>query len=207
MSAASPSLKLWFAPFTRASRPRWLLEELGVPYELVVLNMKEAEHKRPSYKGAIHPHGAVPALSIDGQSMIESGAMLATLADLFAERGLAPKSGSRERARYYEWLFYSYATLEPAVHEISMANNPATGLNEEAKQRAQARWEEIISYVDMRLGEGPWAVGDSFTAADCAVGAILIWAGSMKLLEGRTHAHAYAERCKARPAYQRARKA
>lgn len=198
--SATHHLKLFFAPATRATRPRWLLEEMGVPYELVTLNMKEGAHKLPAYKGPVHPHGVVPALEIDGQILIESGAILATLADLYPEKNLAPPSGTRERARYYEWLFYAYATLESAVHDMSVAHHPD-------KEKALARWEEVASFVEMRLGDRTWCTGETFTAADCAVGSVVIWASALKLLDGRPHMQAYAERCKARPAFQRARKA
>ena len=103
-------MKLYYAPQTRAVRPRWLLEEIGAPYTLVRLDMSKGEHKTPEYV-KIHPHGAVPAL-VDGDvTMFESAAICAYLADKFPEKRLAPPVGSPARATYYQWIIYSMATL------------------------------------------------------------------------------------------------
>ena len=108
-------MKLYSNPFSRGTRPRWLLEELGVPYALVHVDMKAGAHKEPGYR-AIHPLGRVPALvEEDGRTVIESGAICLYLADKYIDRGLAPAFGSPARGAYYQWAFYAYATLEAPV--------------------------------------------------------------------------------------------
>ena len=107
-------LKLYFAPRTRATRPRWLLEELGVPYELVELDMSKQEHKQLPYL-RIHPLGRVPALADGDQVIFESAAICMYLADKFPEKKLAPAVGTPERGQYYQWMVYAGATLEPEV--------------------------------------------------------------------------------------------
>src|SRR5947208_1981825 len=80
-------MKLYYAPQTRATRPRWMLEEIGAPYELVRLQLSKGEHKQPEHL-KIHPHGAVPAFSDDEVTMFESAAICAYLAgDLGRRRG------------------------------------------------------------------------------------------------------------------------
>jgi glutathione S-transferase len=203
-------ITLYFAPATRSTRPRWLLEELGVPYTLHVVDMKAGEHKQPAYKGPVHPHGVVPAAVIDGQPLIESGAIVATLADKFIDHGLAPAPTAPERQRYFQWLFYAQATMEPAIHDAIDAGKidaakPDVGWPAERIEKARARWVEVATVVDGWLDNNSWALGATFSAADCVVGSLLIWANAVGLLAGRTHALAYVDRCRSRPAYQRAR--
>jgi len=89
-------IKLYYAPRTRSTRPRWLLEELGVPYELVRLDLGKGDHKKAEYL-AIHPHGVVPALEDDGRVIIESLAICLYVADKFPEKGFAPEIRTIER--------------------------------------------------------------------------------------------------------------
>src|SRR5262245_45870944 len=107
-------LKLYYAPQTRAGRPRWLLEEIGVPYELVRLDLQKADHQQPDYMKA-NPNGAVPAL-VDGDlALFESAAICQYLADKFPEKRLAPPLGTPARARYYQWIHYAMSGLEPPL--------------------------------------------------------------------------------------------
>ena len=110
-------MKLYYAPQTRATRPRWMLEEIGAPYELVRLQLSKGEHKQPEYL-RVHPHGAVPAFADEHVTLFESGAICAYLADTFPEKQLAPAAGSAQRGPYYQWLFYSMATMEPPVLKV-----------------------------------------------------------------------------------------
>jgi glutathione S-transferase len=205
-STTTADITLYFAPATRATRPRWLLEELGVPYTLKLVDMKAGEHKSPAYKGPIHPHGSVPAAVIDGQPLIESGAIVTTLADRFLDKGLAPAPSSPARARYMQWLFYSYATLEPAIHDVIEAGKPECTWSPEKIEKVRQRWNDCASVVNGWLEGKSWALGDAFSAADCVLGSLMVWANALGLLAGQPHALAYCERCKSRPAFQRARK-
>lgn len=213
--STTPPLKLWFSPGTRSVRPRWLLEELGVPYELVAVDMRAGAHKAPTYLAEVHPHGAVPAATIDGVHIIESGAIIATLADRFADKGLAPALDAPERAAYLQWLFYGYATMEPCVHTITERNKALAGTElsdekrrslEDSRARELQRWEVICAFVERELGRGPWLLGEHFSAADVVIGSILTWALALKVTTERAPLVAYAERIKSRPAFHRARK-
>ncbi len=104
-------MKLYFAPQTRAIRPLIMLEELAVPYEIVLIDFKGGEHKSVEYR-KIHPHGQLPALQDGALTMFESAAICAYLADKFPDKQMAPALGTIERGMYYQWMFYSMAALE-----------------------------------------------------------------------------------------------
>src|SRR5512147_361256 len=108
-------MKLYYIATTRAVRPRWLLEEMGVPYELIYVTM--AMTQQPEYR-QLHPHGKVPVL-VDGDvTIFESAAICAYLADKYPEKGLALLPGTSARGYYYQWLFYASLTLEPPVEQF-----------------------------------------------------------------------------------------
>lgn len=199
------SLKLYFAARTRATRPRWLLEELGVPYELVRLDLKAGEHKKPEYL-AIHPQGAVPAL-VDGPvTVIESAAICLYLADKFLEKGLAPKPGSPERGSYYQWMVYSMATLEPPIAEYAnhTAFYPPEKRRPEKAEAAKKKLDEQVLPPIAAALKGREALTGTFSAADVMTASILNWAKSMKLLEAHPTLLDYVTRLTARSAVARA---
>src|SRR5215472_6822297 len=167
-------LKLYYIPKTRSSRARWMLEELGVPYELVRMTFEDA--RTPEYR-RIHPLGAVPALSDDESTVIESAAIIAYLADRFPERGFAPPISSPQRGAYYQWIIYSMATLEPC----------------------------IIAFV-AHTSKRPERDRLPIIAADIVLGSVVSWASMAKLIDDFSGLQAYVNRLRARPAFQAARK-
>lgn len=168
-------MKLHFAPRTRAVRPRWLLEELGVPYELVAAD--------PSTS-------TVPTL-IDGDlTLFQSSAICLYLADRFP--GFAPPPGSPERGDYYQWLLFAEANLDPLVIGVFNQEPPSPRLN------------ELLDLVDERLRDREVLAGDTFTAADIVMASLLHLANMLKLLEGHPRLFEYVKRHTARPAIRRA---
>lgn len=202
----TPHIKLYFSNFSRGTRPRWFLEELGVPHELVRVDMKAKEHKAADYIEKIHPHGAVPACEIDGVHIIESGAIVAALADRFLDKGFAPKPDSKERAVYLQWMFYGYATVEPALIALLEARKPELGVADDKKVAAEAQWKNVASFIEKSLAKKTWILGETFSAADVILGSIVAWAASSKAFEGSPNVLAYVDRIKARPAFNAARK-
>lgn len=194
-------MKLYYVPRTRATRPRWLLEELGLPYELVRLDVGVEENRQPAYL-AIHPHGKVPAL-VDGDlNLIESAAICLHLADKHPEKGLAPTVGTPERARYYQWILYAMATLEPVVARIAAG---ARELPEgERGERARAAFADYVPVLERALGDHPYLLGEHFSAADVVLGSVLIWARFLGAFDS-PRLGAYVQRLADRPAYRRAR--
>jgi glutathione S-transferase len=199
-------MKLYYVPMTRSNRPRWMLEELGVPYELVRLDPRKGETRTPEYL-RINPVGKVPAL-VDGDvTMFESAAICAYLGDEFPEKKLAPAIGTKERALYYQWLFFGMTTLEAPV---ALHARHTTGLAAEERvaavaESAKADVERALAAPEAVLKDREYLLG-SFSAADVIVGGTLLWAAVQKLLGGHPALEAYVNRLKGRPAFQRARK-
>ena len=198
-------MKLYYAPQTRAGRPRWMLEEVGVPYELATLDMSKGEHKAPDYL-KIHPHGAVPAL-VDGDvALFESAAICAYLADKFPEKKLAPPVGTAARGLYYQWMFYSMATLEPPLLEIfvNTVMLPEAERSPAAVTKAKARFEAIAPVLSSALSGRTFMLGEQFSAVDVMIGGMLGWGAFMGLLTDHPALQAYVQRVSERPAFKRA---
>jgi glutathione S-transferase len=190
---------LTYAPNSRAGRVRWLLEELGVPYELRRVTLYTPEMQTPEYL-ALHPLGKVPALTVDGRTMIESGAMLVYLADRFAERGLAPALDAPERAAYLQWIFFTATTLEPPLDTIYKHDDPAV------KAQGAADFHAAARVIEPALGDGrPFLLGERFTAADISIGSVLGWARALGLLAEHPALVDYGRRVGGRPAAKASR--
>jgi glutathione S-transferase len=191
-------MKLYFAPRTRSTRPRWMLEELGVPYELVTVDLK-ADENRADYL-LVHPLGQVPAL-VDGDvTVFESIAICMYLADRFPERGLAPSPASPLRAPYYQWLLFCPSTIEPAIGRWAQHGGDVT---EPEREKARARFGEAADVLARTLAAGEHMLGAEFSTVDVIVGSNLRWARSVGLLEGRDELSRYVDRVLARPAARR----
>ncbi len=199
-------MKLYYSPQTRAVRPRWLLEEIGAPYEIVSLDLQKGEHKKPDYM-KIHPHGAVPAL-VDGDlAMFESAAICMYLADKFPEKKLAPAVGTPARGLYYQWVVYTMATLEPPVVDVFLHTVmlPEAERSPAVVEKARATFATVAGVLSNALAGRTFILGDQFSAADVLVGGTLGWASFMGLLADHPTLQAYAQRLSERPAFQRAR--
>jgi glutathione S-transferase len=187
-------MKLYFAPRTRATRARWLLEELGVPYERVKLDLARQENTTPAYL-AVHPLGEVPAL-VDGEvTLLESLAICLHLADRFPEKHLAPLVGSAERGPYYQWMAFAEVSLEPMVMEFYRhARLPED----------RTRLTAVLDVIHVGLGGREFLVGGAFTAADVVMASILHLANTLKLLDGHPRLVEYVKRHTQRPAVRKA---
>ena len=199
-------LTLYHSPQSRSIRPRWLLEEIGAPYEVKTLSLADGDQKKPDYL-KLNPNGSVPTL-VDGDLVLwESAAICQYLADKFPDKRLAPPVGTPERGKYYQWIHYAMSGLEPAavtifLHTIQRPEaDRVPALVNEAKQQLGA----AIKVVDGALTGREWMLGSQFTAADVMVGSTLAWCQMMGMLgDGSPNATAYLGRCAARPAFQRA---
>ncbi|MEA5578674.1 glutathione S-transferase family protein [Anabaena sp. UHCC 0451] len=202
-------MKLYYIPTTRAVRPRWLLEEMAIPYEMVRVTM--AMTKEPEYK-QLHPHGKVPVL-VDGEATIfESAAICAYLADKYLDKGFAPAPDSPHRAYYYQWLFYATATLEAPVEHFMfniLPNLPEKLLpgfirSETSKQESYQWFQRVSEPVKEALHGKHFLVGNSLTAADVVVGGILLWAKKLGMMQPDDSLTEYIDNLMQRPAFNRA---
>lgn len=196
-------MKLYYARFTRAGRVRWLLEEAGAPYELERLDMRAGDHKATSYL-AIHPHGVVPALEIDGFVLYESVAICLHLADLLPDAHLAPAVGTPDRALYYQWMVYANATLEPPIHQYASHTRflPEDRRVAAVAEDAQGKVRHALTNLE-RVLSGRETLLEAFSAADIIIGGMLMWAKSMGLVAGFPVLLRYCDRLAQRPAYKR----
>ena len=121
---ADDTIVFFHSPNTRSGGTRMLLEELGAPYELRVVNMKTGEQRKPAFL-AVNPMGKVPAILHRGELVTEQVAIFIYLADLFPQAGLTPGIDDRLRGPYLRWLAYYGACFEPAVVDRGLKREPA----------------------------------------------------------------------------------
>jgi len=195
-------MKLYYVPKTRSTRPRWMLEELGIPYELVRLepgkDTGSAEHLERQ------PLGHVPVLEDGPNRVFESAAICLYLADKYPEKKLVPPMGTPERGLVYQWLFFAMTELEPPLVALTEARK-AGWPGEAAASEARARFAKAVAALEPILAKRPYLLPSDFSVADVVVGAVLGWAQAVRLLEGLPAVGAYVSRLLARPAWQRAR--
>lgn len=180
-------------PRSRGAIARWMLEEIGQPYETHVLDYGTTM-KAPEYL-AINPMGKVPAIVHDGQVVTEVAAICAYLAEAFPEAGLAPTPA--ERAAYYRWLFFAAGPIESAVV------NQALGVVVAPERKGMVGYgsfDEAVAALSGRLAASPYVAGDRFTAADVYVGSQVGWGMMFKSLPDLPAFVAYWNRLKDRPA-------
>ena len=198
-------LKLYYAAQTRSTRPRAVLEELGVPYELIRVDLSKGEHKTPEYL-KLHPLGKVPVLQDGDVVLLESVAICMYLADKFPEKKLAPELGTPARGLYYQWLIYAASTLEPLIATV-FVNTIRQPENKDlpATKDAQQGFAACAAVIEDALQTGPFLLGEQFSVADVIMGSMLAWARALKLVEGSPNIAAYLSRVTARPSFQAAR--
>jgi glutathione S-transferase len=187
-------------PMSRGRIIRWMLEEVGEPYETVVLDYASTM-KGPDYL-AINPMGKVPAITHGGTVVTECAAICAYLADAFPQKGLAPAPTEKLRGPYYRWLFFAAGPLEAA------ASNKAMGWELPQDKEAMAGYgslARVANVLEDAVSKGPYILGERFSAADVYVGSHIGWGMQFGTLEKRPAFETYFGRLAQRPAAQRAR--
>jgi glutathione S-transferase len=186
-------------PMSRGRIVRWMLEEVGEPYETVLLDygttMKDAQYL------SVNPMGKVPAIKHGDTVVTEAAAICAYLADSFPDKGLAPAPGSRLRGPYYRWLFFAAGPVEAAV------TGKALGLLAPEDKKAMAGYgsfEEAMNVLEQAVNQSPYICGDQFTAADVYVGSQIGWGMMFGMIEKRPAFEDYFGRLQSRPAARRA---
>ncbi|MBR0798694.1 glutathione S-transferase family protein [Bradyrhizobium jicamae] len=190
-------ITLYYAPQSRATGARVLLEELGAPYDLQVLNMKAGEQRKPAYL-AINPLGKVPAVHHRGALVTEQVAIFIYLADLFPQAGLTPALDDARRGPYLRWIAYYGSSFEPALIDRFMKREPAP-----VTQSPYADFDTMLGALESQLARGPYLFGGQITAADILWGIALNWTMMFGLVPRTDVFVRYAERIAARPAFQR----
>jgi len=183
-------------PQSRGRIVRWMLEELGQPYETDVIGYDQMKSERYL---AVHPLGKVPAIKHGGHVVTECAAICAYLADVFPEAGLGPRAD--EKADYYRWLFYAAGPLEAAI------SNQAMGWQvpqERERMFGYGNFDKAVAAIDELLSLRDYVCGDRFTAADVYVGSQIMFPLQFGMLPERDSFLKYRDRLQQRAAYRRA---
>jgi glutathione S-transferase len=191
-------ITLFHRPKTRSSRFIFLLEELGAPYEIKLVNTRSRDGTGAIDPANPHPHGKVPTISDDGVIVFESPAIALYLTDKFPKNGIGPVVGDPKRGPYLSLLAYYTGVLEPAFMSKFMNMEVPVGT---------AGWvkvEEAMPFIVKTLSEGPYILGEKFSAADVLYATTFAMFGASPMLPKSPVIDAYVKRCLDRPAYARA---
>jgi glutathione S-transferase len=191
-------ITLYHAAPSRSSIVRWMLEEIGEPYDIQLLSLSKEENRAPAYL-AINPMGKVPALRHGNIVVTEAAAICAYLADEFPRAKLNIPVGDRRRGLYLKWLFFGPSCIEPAMMDRAFPRK------EEARRAAlgYGDFDTVMSVLANAVAQGPYIMGEQFTAADVVIGSGLRFGMMFKLVPERGEFTAYTGRLEQRPALQR----
>ncbi len=193
-------MKLFWCPQTRAVRALWMLEEMGIKFERVRIDIRDASKPRDPEFALASPMGKVPALADGEARLADTAAICLYLADRYPKTGLAPTADDPLRARYLWWMVFTPGVIEPAMSEKFAGTAP---------NRVRSGWGDfdlMIETFEKGLKPGPWILGEKFSAADVMLGSSAVFMRQFGMLPKNPSIEAYADRCLARPAYQRALK-
>ncbi len=198
-----PKPILHHAPHTRSSMSLCMLEELGIDYDLHIINLNDGDQTQENFS-ALNPMKKVPVLQHGGVTVSETGAILSYLADAYPQSKLSPAPGATmERATYLRWLFFGGSCFEPAVMDQFFPRK-------EPLNPGQAAWGDFTRVLDT-LREGltgkEYLLGENFSAADILIGNQVVFAIKYESIDPKQEPAiaAYAARCESRPAWKRAR--
>src|SRR3954467_946556 len=191
-------MKLYWSPRSRSFSALWLMEETGQPYERVLTDISTGAQKTSAFL-AINPMAKVPALKDGEATLAEAAAICAYVAERYPDARLAPPLGDPRRAKYLQWLFFAPGCIEPAMVQL------ATKIEMNSVAAGWGDAQRVFDVLDAALSNGPWILGDTFSAADIAIGSGLNFAVRLfKIAPSRPSFERYIDRCAAWPAFQRA---
>jgi glutathione S-transferase len=201
------SLTFYYTPMSSATRVHWALEEVGVPYDKVKLDLAKGEQKTPEYL-AKNPNGKVPLLVVDGRPIFESLAILLYLGETYGvNKGLFPEPGL-DRAEVFKWMAWGAATLTEAVSRVirNVSDRfPPEQRNAAAGEAAKKDLADLWLIVDRALEGKEYLVGGKFTFADLALAGFTMISGRFGIDFGPfKNVQAWSARCMGRPAMARA---
>jgi glutathione S-transferase len=203
---------------SRSQRVLWLLEELGLPYEIKKYQRDPKTMLAPPELRAVHPLGKSPVISDDGLTVAESGAIVEYLVDRYGEGRLAPPVGTPQRLRYSYWLHFAEGSaMPPLLLKLIFTRIPQSPMPFFARPIARGIANKVMAamvdpnlqrqldFMEAELGKSEWFAGDEFSAADIQM-SFPVEAAAMRagLDAGRPRLMAYLKRIHARPAYGRA---
>jgi glutathione S-transferase len=194
------ALVFYTSPMSRGRIVRWMLEEIGHPYRTELLDLSSGATRDPEYL-AINPMGKVPAIRHGDTVVTETAAIVAYLADMFPEAGLAPPPTDAHRGAYFRWLFFAAGPFEAAV------TNKRFGFTippDKTGSCGYGSYDAVMNMMEYAVTQSPYLTGDRFTAADVYCGAMLGFGLRFNVVEKRPAFEKYWAHISTRPAALRA---
>jgi glutathione S-transferase len=190
-------IKLYHAPRSRSSRFIFLLEELGIPYEIAKVSIRRGDGSGALDDDNPHPHGKVPVIR-DGETVVyESAAIALYLTDKFPAAGIGALIGDPKRGAYLTWLAYYAGVMEPAWMSAFMKTDVPRGT------AGWVKTDEVMKLVNATLNKGPYILGEKFSAADVLIATTFKLFMGSPILAKTDVLEAYVARVTERPAYAR----
>ena len=196
-------LKLHHLQYSRSTRIIWLMEELGLPYELVSYERDPATFRAPDSLKSLNPLGKAPTVE-DGDLVIaESGAIIEYVVETYGNGRLAPAKGERERSKYLEWLHFAEGSAMFPILVVllgKMTGDTSGGVQDFVRPEL----EKTLNYLASALSSNDYLLASGFSAADIQMSYVIEAARMGGMLDGQPGLTAYLERLEQRPAYRRA---
>lgn len=191
------AITLFHHPFSRAANVVWMLEEVGVPYQLHWVDMLAGAQKSGELL-ALNPMGKLPVL-VDGDAVVtESAAIAVYLGDRYAAGRLAPALDDPARATFLRWSFFTPSVIEPA------AAARTSGGQFNVRAIGWGNFDDMVVATKSALAHGPYVLGEKFSMADTILGGTLRYMLMFKMMDPDPVFTDYVARLQARPAFQRA---
>lgn len=192
------TITFYHNPMSRGRIVRWMLEEVGAPYDVKLIRFDRRENKDPGFL-AINPMGKIPTIVHRGVVITEAAAICTYLADAFPEKNLSPGPLDIARGTYLRWLFFGAGCVEPAIID-KMFSRP---MPDRPGSLGYGTYEDTLNALEKAITPGPFILGGRFSAADVYIGSQIGWGMMTKGLESRPVFQSYMARCGERPAYKR----
>jgi glutathione S-transferase len=191
-------MKLYWSPQTRSTRALWMLEEARLDYALERVDIQNPDRDNSAEFLDASPMGKVPALVDGAVRMSESAAICLYIADRYAAGTLAPAIDDPARGKFLYWLMYTPAVIEPSMSE------KFHGVETNRYRSGWGDFDLMLETLEGGIAGKDWVLGERFSAADVMLGSSVVFMRLFGMLPDSAVLGAYADRCLARPAYQRA---
>jgi glutathione S-transferase len=199
-------ITLHYHPSNASLTPHILLREIGAPFELALVDRSVTAQRSAAYL-ALNPHGRIPTL-VDGDLVLyETAAVVLHIVDRFPEARLAPAVGTKERALFYRWIAHLSCSVQPEMRPYFYPEQHVADAAhaDDVKRTAERRLFDMFAIIDGQLGDGPYLLGDTYSAVDPYLVMLVRWTrNATSPARLRPNLARHAERVLARPAVQKA---
>ena len=194
----SDDIVFYHNPMSRARMVHWMLEEVGAPYRIELVDLQKGQQKQPAFL-SVNPMGKLPAIVHRGTVITETGAICTYLADAFPAAGLAPRLDEPVRGTYLRWMFFGAGCVDSALIDRMLAR-PAP---ERTSALSYGCYEDLVETLEKAITPGPYILQQRFSAADVYIGSQIGFGMMTKSLEPRPAFQRYLGLLTQRPAYLR----